>query len=95
MALADLKLSNNPELVGTVTDIVGLYLAAPENAVVLCVDEKSRIQALNLANRAVPRTNPTDRSDHAPFDRGPTFIGSLPCKKQGNSAAAAAAAAAQ
>jgi len=41
------KFSTDPELVAKVTDVVGLYLAPPENAVVLCVDEKSQIQALN------------------------------------------------
>src|SRR5215213_9551191 len=39
------KFSTDPELVAKVTDVVGLYLAPPENAVVLCVDEKSQIQA--------------------------------------------------
>src|SRR5918994_1319181 len=34
------KFSTDPELVGKVTDVVGLYLAPPENAIVLCVDEK-------------------------------------------------------
>lgn len=33
------KFSTDPELVAKVTDVVGLYLAPPENAVVLCVDE--------------------------------------------------------
>ncbi len=37
------KFSTDPELVAKVTDVVGLYLAPPENAVVLCVDEKSQI----------------------------------------------------
>jgi transposase len=35
------RFSTDPELVGKVTDICGLYLAPPENAIVLCVDEKS------------------------------------------------------
>ena len=35
------KFSTDPELVAKVTDVVGLYLAPPENAIVLCVDEKS------------------------------------------------------
>jgi len=43
--LQTFKFSTDPELVAKVTDIVGLYLAPPENAVVLCVDEKSQIQA--------------------------------------------------
>ncbi len=49
------RFSTDPELVGKVTDICGLYLrvheAVPENAIVLCVDEKSQIQALD---RTVP-----------------------------------------
>jgi DNA-binding CsgD family transcriptional regulator len=40
------KFSTDPELVAKVHDVVGLYLAPPENAIVLCVDEKSQIQAL-------------------------------------------------
>ena len=39
------KFSTDPELVAKVTDVVGLYLNPPENAIVLCVDEKSQIQA--------------------------------------------------
>jgi DDE superfamily endonuclease/Homeodomain-like domain len=45
------RFSTDPELAGKVTDICGLYLAPPENAIVLCVDEKSQIQALD---RTVP-----------------------------------------
>ena len=45
------RFSTDPELVGKVTDICGLYLAPPQNAIVLCVDEKSQIQALD---RTVP-----------------------------------------
>src|SRR4051794_19855325 len=41
------RFSTDPELVGKVSDICGLYLAPPENAIVLCVDEKSQIQALD------------------------------------------------
>lgn len=41
------KLSNDPQFVEKVKDVVGLYLNPPEHAVVLCVDEKSQIQALN------------------------------------------------
>jgi transposase len=39
------RFSTDPELVGKVTDVVGLYLAPPENAVVLCVDELGRAEA--------------------------------------------------
>ena len=41
--------SNDPEFVAKAADIVGLYMAPPENAIVLCVDEKPSIQALERA----------------------------------------------
>ncbi len=48
------KFSTDPELVAKVTDIVGLYLDPPENAIVLCVDEKSQIQALGWTAPTLP-----------------------------------------
>jgi transposase len=48
------KFSTDPELVAKVTDVVGLYLAPPQNAVVLCVDEKSQIQALDRTQPTLP-----------------------------------------
>jgi len=48
------KFSTDPELEAKVTDIIGLYLAPPENAIVLCVDEKSQIQALNRTQKVLP-----------------------------------------
>ena len=48
------KFSTDPELLGKVTDVVGLYLSPPENAVVLCVDEKSQIQALDRTAPMLP-----------------------------------------
>jgi transposase len=48
------KFSTDPELEAKVIDVVGLYLAPPENAVVLCVDEKSQIQALNRTQKTLP-----------------------------------------
>ena len=48
------KFSTDPELEAKVVDVVGLYLAPPENAVVLCVDEKSQIQALNRTQKTLP-----------------------------------------
>jgi len=44
----------DPELVAKVTDVVGLYLAPPENAIVLCIDEKSQIQALDRIAPMLP-----------------------------------------
>jgi transposase len=40
------KLSRDPRFLEKLTDVVGVYLTPPQNAVVLCVDEKSQIQAL-------------------------------------------------
>lgn len=48
------KFSTDPELVAKITDVVGLYLAPPENAIVLCVDEKSQIQALDRTAPMLP-----------------------------------------
>jgi transposase len=48
------RFSTDPQLVGKVTDVVGLYLNPPENAVVLCVDEKSQIQALDRTAPILP-----------------------------------------
>ncbi len=48
------KFSTDPELEAKVVDVVGLYLAPPENAVVLCIDEKSQIQALNRTQKVLP-----------------------------------------
>src|SRR6185436_7275878 len=41
------KLSRDPKFLEKLTDVVGVYLTPPQNAVVLCVDEKSQIQALD------------------------------------------------
>ncbi len=46
--------STDPLLVAKVTDVVGLYLAPPENAIVLCVDSKSQIQALDRTAPMLP-----------------------------------------
>jgi transposase len=48
------KFSTDPELVAKVTDVVGLYLAPPEDAIVLCIDEKSQIQALDRTQKMLP-----------------------------------------
>ena len=48
------KYSNDPLLEQKVIDIVGLYLHPPENAVLLCVDEKSQMQALNRTQPLLP-----------------------------------------
>jgi transposase len=48
------KFSTDPDLDAKVHDVVGLYLDPPTNAVVLCVDEKSQIQALNRTQPILP-----------------------------------------
>ena len=48
------KLSKDPQFIDKVKDVVGLYLAPPERAVVLCVDEKSQIQALDRTAPILP-----------------------------------------
>jgi transposase len=48
------KLSPDPQFIDKVRDIVGLYLNPPEAAVVLCVDEKSQIQALDRTAPVLP-----------------------------------------
>jgi putative transposase len=48
------KLSTDPFFVEKVRDIVGLYLNPPDKAMILCVDEKSQIQALNRTQPVLP-----------------------------------------
>ena len=48
------KLSRDPKFLEKLTDVVGLYLNPPQQALVLCVDEKSRIQALNRTQPGLP-----------------------------------------
>jgi transposase len=48
------KVSNDPRFFEKLTDVVGLYLNPPEKAIVLCVDEKSQIQALDRTQASLP-----------------------------------------
>ena len=48
------KLSRDPRFLEKLTDVVGLYLNPPHKAIVLCVDEKSQIQALNRTQPGLP-----------------------------------------
>jgi transposase len=48
------KLSRDPKFVEKLTDVVGLYLNPPQKAMVLCVDEKSQIQALDRTQPGLP-----------------------------------------
>jgi len=49
------KISTDPYFVDKVKDIVGLYLSPPQNAILLCVDEKSQVQALNRTQPLLPK----------------------------------------
>jgi transposase len=48
------KLSTDPQFIEKVRDVVGLYMAPPQDALVLCVDEKSQIQALDRTAPCLP-----------------------------------------
>jgi len=52
--LRTFKVSRDPAFASKVNDVVGLYLNPPERAVVLCVDEKSQIQALDRTAPILP-----------------------------------------
>ena len=58
------RLSRDPKFLEKMTDVVGLYLNPPQQAIVLCLDEKSRIQALD-------RTQPGCRSKRDVAERWP------------------------
>lgn len=59
------KLSTDPLFVEKVRDVVGLYLSPPERALVLCVDEKSQIQALDRSQPLLPmRPGQVERRTH-------------------------------
>src|SRR5713226_1392981 len=58
------KLSPDPLLIEKVRDIVGLYINPPEHALVLCVDEKSQIQALDRTQPLLPLRPGAARAPH-------------------------------
>ena len=69
------KLSTDPQLVEKVRDIVGLYLNPPERALVLCVDEKSQIQALDRSQPVLPmRPGQAERRTHDYQRHGTTSL---------------------
>lgn len=51
------KLSRDPKFEQKLVDVVGLCLNPPENAIVLCVDEKSQVQALDRTQPGLPMKN--------------------------------------
>jgi transposase len=69
------KLSTDPLFVEKVRDIVGLYLAPPDRALVLCVDEKSQIQALDRTQPTLPlRPGQAERRTHDYERHGTTSL---------------------
>ena len=69
------KLSTDPDFVAKVRDVVGLYMAPPERAIVLCVDEKSQIQALDRSQPMLPmRPGQTARRSHDYKRHGTTSL---------------------
>jgi hypothetical protein len=69
------KFSTDPELEAKVRDVVGLYLDPPSNAIVLCVDEKSQIQALNRTQPILPvRPGLPERATHDYKRNGTTTL---------------------
>ena len=73
------KLSQDPQFIEKVRDVVGLYLNPPEHALVLCVDEKSQIQALDRTSPCLPLlpTTPARRS-HDYVRNGTTSLFAAP-----------------
>jgi transposase len=57
--------SNDPEFASKAADVVGLYMAPPENAVVLCIDEKPSIQALERAQGYLKLPNGRTLTGHS------------------------------
>lgn len=69
------KLSSDPFFVEKVRDIVGLYLNPPERAMVLCVDEKSQVQALDRTRPILPlRPGVPERQTHDYIRNGTTSL---------------------
>jgi transposase len=69
------KLSADPFFVEKVRDIAGLYLNPPEHAVVLCVDEKSQVQALDRTRPVLPlRPGLAERQSHDYIRHGTTSL---------------------
>ena len=69
------KLSRDPLFIDKVRDIVGLYLDPPDRALVLCVDEKSQIQALDRSQPLLPmRPGQVERRTHDYVRHGTTSL---------------------
>jgi transposase len=74
-AVESWKLSTDPQFIDKVRDIVGLYMAPPENALVLAVDEKSQIQAIDRTAPILPMMPTTpERATHDYVRNGTTSL---------------------
>jgi transposase len=79
------KLSADPLFIEKVRDIVGLYLNPPEHALVLCVDEKTQVQALNRTQPLLPmRPGQAERRTHDYARHGTTSLFAALNAKTGN-----------
>ncbi|MGY3591859.1 hypothetical protein ACVIGB_008560 [Bradyrhizobium sp. USDA 4341] len=73
--LETFKLSTDPNFVAKVRDVVGLYVLPPEHAILLCVDEKSQIQALDRSQPMLPmRAGQPARRSHDYTRHGTTSL---------------------
>lgn len=73
--LETFKLSTDPDFVAKVRDVVGLYVSPPQHAIVLCVDEKSQIQALDRSQPMLPlRPGQAARRSHDYKRHGTTSL---------------------
>jgi transposase len=73
--LETFKLSTDPDFVAKVRDVVGLYVSPPAHAIVLCVDEKSQIQALDRSQPMLPmRPGQPARRSHDYTRHGTTSL---------------------
>ncbi len=52
--LKTFKLSNDPDFIEKLEDVVGLYMNPPDHALVFCIDEKSQVQALDRTQPGLP-----------------------------------------
>lgn len=69
------KISEDPQFIDKVRDVVGLYMSPPDHAIVLCVDEKSQCQALDRSQPLLPMTpGQAERRTHDYYRHGTTSL---------------------
>lgn len=69
------KISEDPQFIDKVRDVVGLYMSPPDHAIVLCVDEKSQCQALDRSQPLLPMTpGRAERRTHDYYRHGTTSL---------------------